>query len=54
MSTSTDEEEFIRAALDLQDVIPQGVENARTRCPRRWCSTHSTTPTDDAEFVGFE
>lgn len=34
MSTSTDEKEFIRAALDLQDVIRKGVENAQKRASR--------------------
>lgn len=34
MSTSTDEKEFIRAALDLQDVIRKGVQNAQTRAAR--------------------
>jgi hypothetical protein len=34
MSTSTDEKEFIRAAMDLQDVIRKGVENAQKRAGR--------------------
>ena len=34
MSTSTDEKEFVRAALDLQDVIRKGVENAQKRAAR--------------------
>lgn len=34
MSTSTDEKEFIRAAMDLQDVIRKGVSNAQTRASR--------------------
>jgi len=34
MSTSTDEKEFIRAAMDLQDVIRTGVKNAQTRASR--------------------
>lgn len=34
MSTSTDEKEFIRAAMDLQDVIRKGVENAQKRTSR--------------------
>lgn len=34
MSTSTDEKEFIRAAMDLQDVIRKGVENAQRRASR--------------------
>lgn len=34
MSTSTDEKEFIRAAMDLQDVIRKGVSNAQSRASR--------------------
>ncbi len=34
MSTSTDEKEFVRAALDLQDVIRKGVANAQSRASR--------------------
>lgn len=34
MSVSTDEKEFIRAAMDLQDVIRKGVENAQRRAAR--------------------
>ncbi len=34
MSVSTDEKEFIRAAMDLQDVIRKGVENAQKRAAR--------------------
>lgn len=34
MSTSTDEKEFIRAAMDLQDVIRKGAENAQKRAAR--------------------
>jgi hypothetical protein len=34
MSTSTDEKEFIRAAMDLQDIIRKGVQNAQTRAAR--------------------
>lgn len=34
MSTSTDEKEFVRAALDLQDVIRKGVRNAQGRASR--------------------
>lgn len=34
MSTSTDEKEFIRAAMDLQDVIRKGVTNAQGRASR--------------------
>jgi hypothetical protein len=34
MSIATDEKEFIRAALDLQDVIRTGVRNAQSRASR--------------------
>lgn len=34
MSTSTSEKEFIRAAMDLQDVIRKGVQNAQSRASR--------------------
>jgi hypothetical protein len=34
MSTSTNEKEFVRAAMDLQDVIRKGVTNAQTRASR--------------------
>ena len=54
MSTSTDEEEFIRAALDLQDVIRKGVENAKKRAARAGGAAPTAPPTDDAEFMGYE
>ena len=57
MSTSTDEKEFIRAALDLQDVIRKGVENAKKRAARAGGAAPAapTAPTtDDAEFMGYE
>lgn len=34
MSISTDEKEFVRAAMDLQDVIRKGVQNAQARAAR--------------------
>jgi len=34
MSIATDETEFIRAAMDLQDVVRKGVENAQKRAAR--------------------
>jgi hypothetical protein len=34
MSIATDEKEFVRAALDLQDVIRKGVTNAQAKAPR--------------------
>ena len=44
MSTSTDEKEFIRAAMDLQDVIRKGVSNAQSRASR----AGGTAPTSPA------
>ncbi len=57
MSTSTDEKEFIRAALDLRAVILKGVENAKKRAARAGGAAPAAPtapPTDDAEFMGFE
>ena len=54
MSTSTDEEEFIRAALDLQDVIRKGVENAKNRAARAGGAAPTAPTTDDIELIGFE
>jgi hypothetical protein len=34
MSTSTDEKEFVRAAMDLQNIIRTGVKNAQSRTSR--------------------
>ena len=54
MSTSTDEEEFIRAALDLRDVILKGVENAQKRAARAGGAPTTPPPTDDIELIGYE
>lgn len=57
MSTSTDEKEFVRAALDLQDVIRKGVENAQKRAARPG-GTAPAAPAAPAaggvKFLGFE
>jgi hypothetical protein len=57
MSTSTDEKEFIRAAMDLQDVIRKGVQNAQTRAARAGGAAPAA-PTAPAaggvKFLGFE
>jgi hypothetical protein len=50
MSTSTDEKEFIRAALDLQDVVRRGAENARKRAARAGGSVPSATPVGDVDM----
>jgi hypothetical protein len=44
MSTSTDEKEFIRAAMDLQDVVRRGVENAQKRANRAGTATPGASP----------
>ena len=54
MVTSTDEKEFIRAALDLQDVIRKGVEDARNRAARAGGAAPTAPTTDDIELIGFE
>ena len=57
MSTSQSEDEFIRAAMDLQDVIRKGVENAQKRASRS-ASTVPVSPAAPAaggvKFLGFE
>lgn len=57
MSTSTDEKEFIRAALDLQDVIRKGVQNAQTRAARAGGAAPAAPAVPAAggvKFLGFE
>ena len=57
MSTSTDEKEFIRAALDLQDVIRKGVQNAQTRAARASGAAPAAPAAPAAggvKFLGFE
>ena len=57
MSTSTDEKEFIRAAMDLQDVIRKGVQNAQTRAARAGGATPAAPAAPAAggvKFLGFE
>lgn len=44
MSISTDEKEFVRAAMDLQDVIRKGVENAQKRASRGGAATPGAAP----------
>ena len=44
MSVSTDEKEFVRAAMDLQDVIRKGVENAQRRAARPGGATPGAAP----------
>ena len=57
MSTSTDEKEFIRAALDLQDVIRKGVANAQSRAARAGGAAPAVPAAPAAggvKFLGFE
>lgn len=57
MSTSTDEKEFVRAALDLQDVIRKGVENAQKRAARAGGAAPAVPVAPAAggvKFLGFE
>jgi hypothetical protein len=57
MSTSTDEKEFIRAAMDLQDVIRKGVQNAQTRAARAGGAAPAAPAApaaDGVKFLGFE
>ncbi len=57
MSTSTDEKEFIRAALDLQDVIRKGVANAQSRAARAGGAAPAAPAAPAAggvKFLGFE
>lgn len=57
MSTSTDEKEFIRAAMDLQDVIHKGVENAQKRAARAGGAAPAAPAAPAAggvKFLGFE
>jgi len=57
MSVSTDEKEFIRAAMDLQDVIRKGVANAQTRASRvggAGASAPAAPAAGGVKFLGFE
>lgn len=57
MSTSTDEKEFIRAAMDLQDVIRTGVQNAQKRAARAGGAAPAAPAAPAAggvKFLGFE
>ena len=58
MSLSTNEDEFIRAALDLQDVVRKGVANAQARAARAEGRNAPAAPSTGggggATFLGFE
>jgi hypothetical protein len=51
MSIATDEKEFVRAALDLQDVIRKGVTNAQAKAAR---SGGGAPAGGGVKFLGFE
>ena len=57
MSLSTNEDEFIRAALDLQDVVRKGVANAQARAATaasRAPGASAPAAGGGATFLGFE
>jgi len=54
MSTSTNEKEFIRAAMDLQDVIRKGVTNAQSRASRAGGGAPVAPAAGGVKFLGFE
>lgn len=54
MSTSTDEKEFIRAALDLQDVIRKGTATAQSRAARTSGAAPTAPAAGGVKFLGFE
>jgi len=51
MSVSSDEKEFVRAAMDLQDVIRKGVQNAQSRASRAGVSGGRTAPAAGASNI---
>jgi hypothetical protein len=53
MSIATDEKEFVRAALDLQDVIRKGVQNAQSKAVRAG-GGGGAPATGGVKFLGFE
>jgi hypothetical protein len=54
MSIATSEGEYIRAAMDLQDVIRKGVANAQARAARSGGGAVAAPATGGATFLGFE
>ena len=55
MSISTNEQEFVRAAMDLQDVVRKGVANAQAKAARAGSRNAPAAPaTGGATFLGFE
>lgn len=54
MSIATDEKEFIRAAMDLQDVIRKGVANAQAKAARAGSRNAPAPAAGGATFLGFE
>jgi hypothetical protein len=55
MSISTNEQEFVRAAMDLQDVVRKGVANAQAKAARAASRNAPAAPaTGGAIFLGIE
>jgi len=55
MSISTNEQEFVRAAMDLQDLVRKGVANAQAKAARAGSRNAPAAPaTGGATFLGFE
>lgn len=54
MSISTNEQEFIRAAMDLQDVVRKGVANAQAKAARAGGRNAPAPAAGGATFLGFE
>ncbi len=54
MSLSTSEDEFIRAAMDLQDVVRTGVANAQAKAARAANRYAPAPAAGGATFLGFE
>jgi hypothetical protein len=54
MSIATSEGEYIRAAMDLQDVIRKGVANAQARAARSGGGAVAAPAAGGATFLGFE
>jgi len=54
MSIATNENEYIRAALDLQDVVRKGVANAQAKAARAGSRNAPAPAAGGATFLGFE
>jgi hypothetical protein len=54
MSIATNESEYIRAALDLQDVVRKGVANAQSKAAQAGSRNAPAPAAGGAKFLGFE